>query len=519
MRTQTRAERKGRIKTRERLAQLEASEKRGAELSQLPSHAPRMAPMRRSINAGLLDQISAHFQGTFVSMDEDLSRTWKRLVARSRELALNNPYMKRFLQLSSTAVVGQPGIRMQSRAEDASGNPDEALQKQIEDRFRDFERRENCDLRRKRNFRDMQEIFLRGVLRDGESLSRIVLGNVNSHGIALQPLDPMLLDPELNGKPPFISSSHQIVMGVELDENTLPVAYWIRQPHDSTGVVVHYGRYYRRLPASEVIHEFPMLDRADYNRGVPSGVASVLNLEMLGGSLEAELTASRVEASKMGAYTRDPGAPEKYEGEHADLTGRMVDQVSPGEILDLPPGMRLEMFDPKHPNSAFGDFTKLTLRGVSAGFGCGYNTLANDLEGVTYGSLRNAAVEDREYWRTLQDFTKTALCERVFDAWLKQQFLTGSIDAPPSAFDRLRKARWFPRGFPWIDPLKEQQAAASGILETHTLTRTEILAERGIDFDEHIELLRRERAALEKAGIPLEANGSVLNVPADPEDD
>ncbi|NQU47025.1 MAG: phage portal protein [Planctomycetes bacterium] len=479
-------------------------EERERNLRSLPSGAlpPNRRPAAlRSIRAGEVNRLNQHFKGSYVSLDEDLKGNWGRIVARARELALNESYMRRFLQMADTNVIGRAGLQLQSNAKQQDGEPDDKDQEMLEAAWKRWAKRQFCDIRGKRTFKDIQSTFTRSFLRDGEGLIRIIKGAPNEYRFALQPMDPMLLDQNLSGQAPYGVSKNKIVMGVELDKWTRPVAYWILQPDRTSETIVLGGRHYLRLPADEIIHEFLMIERPDQNRGVPAGVAAVLRLEMLQGAEEAELTASRLSACKMGAYTSDGTTAYTGDGENED--GSLVEEAVPGMFLKLPAGVGLESFDPKHPNGSFVDFTKLMLMGAGASLGVSYPSFANDPTGTSYSTLRHFALEEREYWRALQDFVRDALCERVFGEWLKQALLTSKVNAPPRKFDKFMDVSWYGRGFPWIDPLKEQKSIESAILNTQTKTRTEVLAEAGKDLEEHFQTLAREERLAAKHGIQL----------------
>ena len=53
------------------------------------------------------------------------------------------------------------------------------------------------------------------------------------------------------------------------------------------------------VPASEIIHAY-MPTRPEQTRGVPFTASAMPNIKMLNGYMEAEITAARVSASKMG---------------------------------------------------------------------------------------------------------------------------------------------------------------------------------------------------------------------------
>ena len=67
----------------------------------------------------------------------------------------------------------------------------------------------------------------------------------------------------------------------------------------------------------------------------------------------------------------------------------------------------------------------------------------------------------------------------------------GQLDVPGDADDYEDYVDFTPRGWPWVDPLKDQQAAQMGI-QNKTTTLTESLANQGKDL---IDVLEERRAA------------------------
>ena len=64
--------------------------------------------------------------------------------------------------------------------------------------------------------------------------------------------------------------------------------------------------------------------------------------------------------------------------------------------------------------TAFADFHASVLRSVASGLGISYVTLANNLEGISYSSIRQGATEERDNLRVIQRFLIQHLAEPVF---------------------------------------------------------------------------------------------------------
>jgi len=204
-------------------------------------------------------------------------------------------------------------------------------------------------------------------------------------------------------------------------------------------------------------------ERPHQTRGVPMMAASISSLKMLHGYREAELVAVRVAASKMGFLTSPDG--DGYTGDDVEDNYAPVMSAEPGSFEQFPNGVSLQTFDPTHPMTAFAEFHKSLLRSVASGLGISYNALANDLESTSYSSVRASAIDERDFYRTLQRFVIEHFVEPVFRQWLQSAMTRGNtISLPIQKFDLFADSVVFrPRGFSWVDPLKEINANVVGL--------------------------------------------------------
>ena len=178
----------------------------------------------------------------------------------------------------------------------------------------------------------------------------------------------------------------------------------------------------------------------------------------------------------------------------------------------------LETIDWSHPNSNSGDFVKNCLRGVSAGLNVSYNSLAQDLEGVNFSSIRAGVQEDRETYKSIQRFLIDHLLEPVYDAWLDAAMLAGAVPFPPRKRDKYDEVVWRPRGFAYVDPQKDQ-AAFERAVALGTMSRSELAAAQGKDFVDILDDLAKEERQAYELGVNISPRQTMPIYPAmiDPE--
>jgi lambda family phage portal protein len=434
---------------------------------------------------------------------------------RSRWLAQNEGYTAGFLKSLRRNVVGPKGFTLQMQVmNDRGTGKDENANQRIESGFAQWARRGVCDVTGRHSWLDMCGLVVLGVARDGEALIRLHKGG-NPFGFQIEMLDPSQLETDVNGRPEGTASGNVVRAGVELTPFNRPAAYWMRAhvPNDDPAALNVPLRQRVRIPAEEMLHLF-LPEWPQQIRGVPWISNGIRALAMLDGYGEAELTAARVAAAKMGFYRIDADA--EPDGELAD-DGALVQEASAGTFELLPKGVDFQQFDPQHPTTAFKEFVSAMLRPVAAGAGVSYNAFANDAEGMNYSALRATELEDRDEFRTLQHWMISGLCQPVFTAWLREALITGALGLPAGKMWKFDAPNFVPRGWQWVDPLKEvaavEKAVALGIS-----SRTATVAAQGGDFAETIAELKAEKALMGDLIPPAAAPAAPAEPDADDED-
>ncbi len=411
--------------------------------------------------------------------DVDIYRALGILRARSRDLALNDPYAKRFLNLSKMNIVGPRGIALQVKSRDEDGNLDKEANRLIEAHWKIFCKMENCTVTGQSSMIDVLELVVISLIRDGEILIRFISPwPENPYFFALQLIEADQLDTHFNGTLP---NGNRVVMGVEKNKWGRPVAYHLLEKHPGDSLDATYQRYNRiRIPAEEMIHFF-IPERVNQSRGVPWLVPSAARCKMLDGYEEAELVASRTAAATMGWFVNSDSYVEEEEDE--DEETETTFEAEPGTFRMAPDGYDLKTFDPTHPNSSFAEFSKSILRGIAAGWNVSYHSLANDLENINLSSIRHGEMVDRDGWKIFHTKVIEHIKDPVYSRWLAMFLTTGITPLPPRKYDKFNAAVWMPRGWHRVDPEKESRANTRDIAN-HTKSIVQAAVEKGLDLEE-----------------------------------
>jgi lambda family phage portal protein len=438
-----------------------------------------------------------------MTADAELYSALKGLRVRSRHLAKNNDYAKRFFSLLKTNVIGHAGVGLQVRSKDKNGKLDKADNEYLETEWKRWGKKRVCDVTGKLSWLDCQKLFVETVARDGECIVRKIKNwPGNRFKFALQFIEPDMLDERLNKTLP---NGNTIRLGIEFNQWRRPVFYHLKKFPATASIYsesYEYNFRYDRIPASEIIHEF-VPDRIGRSRGIPWMHTAAKRLHMLGGYEEAEVIAARTASAKMGFFKSDTGT--EYVGDEEDPddpTKAPIMNAEPGTFEELPAGLDFVKWDPDHPTSAYEAFVLAILRGVASGLDVAYVSLANDLRGVSYSSIRQGAISERDSWKTIQGWTVEHFHTEVWESWLKESLISGALNLPLYNYDKFNNVIWRPRGWSWVDPLKESKANENAV-KNGFKSFQDVVGEQGKDFSEVLEAIKSEIDLAKQHGINL----------------
>jgi len=462
------------------------------------SKEPEKKPVlqKRLYSGASKNRLLADFFDSERSADSELRPVIKVLRSRSRDLARNNEYAKRYLNLMKTNVVGDRGFSLQVKAVGGDGNLDQSGNDSVESAFRKWGRRGNCTVDGKMSWLDAQKLVIEGLVRDGEVFIVKHRSNSFHDSFALQFIEPDQIDEQKNER---MTNGNEVRMGVELDRYKRPVAYHKLNYHpgDYDYTTVSSKNKHTRIPAEQVIHIFMPL-RAEQTRGEPWMAPVMTSMKQLGAYREAAIINARIGASKMGFITTPTG--DGYIPDDMDGDTPIMD-VEPGVIQQLAVGQDFKTFDPTYPHSEFNEFNKAVLKGVASGLGISYTSLANDLESTSYSSIRQGALEERDFYRDIQQFMIEHFIREVYESWLMASMEVVSFGIPARQYDRFSEAASFrAKAWNWVDPQKEMNAAVTG-MKAGVMSIQDVAAQYGKDVEELFGQIARDKLMADQFGV------------------
>lgn len=456
---------------------------------------------KRSYAASQVNRLMADWRTFATSADTEVRSSLPALRARSRQLHRDNDYARGANREFKNNIVGR-GITLQAQVKKLRGSQlDDKLNQQIEEKWSDWCCADHCDVTGKLSFTAMQRLIIGSLEENGEVLVREIKQKFGDSKVpfALQILEADMLNDRYND---VSDEGNQIRMGVESDKWDRPIAYWFFLVHPGdiafSSIVASNKQNMIRVLAEEVHHLY-IPERIGQTRGVPWLVSAMIRLRHMGGLEEAEVIAARAGASLMG-FIQTPDGELQGDGVEAE---QRVTEFEPGVFKQLNPGEVVNVPNLNRPDGQFAPFMQAMLRGVAAGVGQSYETVSRDYSNTSYSSARTSIMAERDNYRTIQDWLIEHFNQPVFESWLEMAWLAGEIQLPqyltqPEMYEK--SAKWTPRGWAWIDPLKEVQAFGSAV-DRGFMTQTDVIAQQGGDIEETLDTRQREIKMAKDRGL------------------
>jgi lambda family phage portal protein len=424
--------------------------------------------------------------------DAELRGSLRRLRARTQSLARNNPYVRRYLSLLATNVVGANGARMRPLVRRQDATLDRETNSYLRSSFGEWSRK--CTVDGRMSFPRVQRLTIRSIGQDGEAFIRMWRGYPhNRFGFALEPIPADMIDEQLNrekggGKP-------EIRMGIEVDDFGRPIGYYMKKRPGPTGGSIESSD---RIPGDEMLHIYDV-DRAWRTRGFPWMASVMYALRHVQGMSEAELVAARTAASKMGFFTEKG---EIVSEEDTDGPADLMMDASPGVLEKLPPGWDFTAWDPNHPSAAFAEFMVTELQQIGVGLDSTYAGISGDLSKTSFASGRIGIYQERDVNRVSSALLEEGLDSPVYLNWLDWSVLNRAVRVPDYEWTILQEHTFRSRGYAYIDPLKDAEAYKI-LIALGLESRTNILDGLGREFEDTLEELGLENELADEYGVDI----------------
>lgn len=420
-------------------------------------------------------------------------RMW--LVSRSRQLAISNPMAAAAIDRMTGGIIGDG---LSYVVEDLDRG------RRIAKKWRIASHLKLLDAQRRQTFMQIQDLACRNWMLSGDVFFVKKHGKISSwRAIESDRVQspyyfadrsneyqtPICINPE---------NQNRIIDGVELDQDSIPCAYWILKDYIAQPLIVTPEQI-ERIPAYDdnglplVLHLFSP-KRPDQYRGVPMLAETIESLFATTGYIRSVEQAAQFQSSIWGfvtsenptmdetepLYSRDLDAPipveEAKEGNtqptiqlsadyNSEMDGRAYfdklyprpKTVSAGELWNLKPGEDIKFLQPTNPNNMFGEYIKAQSGMLASAIGIPLQVLACNYDG-TYASARGSVLEANRQFKRYRGFFIEQFIKPIFEQFVYD--LTGDIE---TALEYSVSSQWQAPTALCLDPTKEIDAWTKAI--------------------------------------------------------
>lgn len=468
-----------------------------------------MNEMRGAYSAGDMDR-RAEGWNPVNGTAEQLNQPQRDLIrSRARERERNSDMLESILLALERNVVGT-GFRLQSKAVKSDGSPADDVRRKLEVAFKSWQKKQNCDITGQQSFWEMQKMALRRTKVDGGILFVKTYTGNKRFPFQLQAREVDDLDS--NGLIRNPATGNIIINGVEVNQYSRPVAYWLKE---YTPDGWYTGRS-KRIEAQQVIVLWKK-KRPTQVREVSDLAPAIMRIndveELIDSvSMKEKILSALAIFIKRALPNSGRGLTSVPSSDYDPKTGYKKKRISPGMITDLQPGDDVTSVIPTGQAANTRDFSGLMQRLIGAGQGLSYEAASRDMSQVNYSSARQGLLEDQKTYEDWQQWLIDHFLSEVYTEFVISAVLSGEVKTPGfwQNKDSYLDHEWIAPGWGWIDPKKEVEANTSAINSGQD-NLANICARAGYDWRDVLKQRAEELAYVkqleEEYGVKLSLGG------------
>ena len=450
--------------------------------------------LRSNYDAGSYDKSNQNWR--VVNNSAELTDRYSRdnVRARARDLERNSDIMNSVVGAYKRNIVGG-GYHVEVRTDD------EKLNKQIEDAWKKWCKKQNCDVT---GTQSLNQIIRMAVERKKIDGGILFVKRYTKDGFVPFKLQMIEVDELDTGTVQPKHAGNKVVGGIEYNPFNKPVGYFIRQ----YGIDGYSMRDAVFVDSKDVIFYFTkrrpsqLREMSDMAPTIPR--IRDINEFMTAVSVKERIAACLAVFIKRAVPTMGIGRQNSINEERFSYEGKTI---SPGMIKEMNVGDEAQVINPTGQSADATNFTKLQQRLIGAGQGISYEATSRDMSESTYSSARQGMIEDDLTYKEDRELLLEVLDE-IYETFLISAVLCGAISIPRfwDEKDRYLSHEWIQEPKPWIDPQKEATANQTA-LKTGQKTFKQISAENGRDWRSQVDDMAEVLEYGKQKGIDL---GGVL---------
>lgn len=404
-----------------------------------------------------------------------INMTLPTLVAKSRELSLNNGIAKKYFQVNSDGVTGASGLYIRPDVNLHDDNEENlVINEELEQLFYKYaDNPEAFSMNGKMDLAAFQRLVERTRSIDGEAF--IICHDVNGT-VKFELIDTMRIP--TTGNRIFDDGSY-VSNGIHFDRYGKVIEYYVTRLNPST--YTYQTGDYEVIPASNILH-LMIQDYPNQERGIPDIIAGTTLLKDLEAFIKAAIISKKLSASAMAFITNSAGSDEDIDfmkGYEPDYYEN--DSLQSGALVELQPGQNVTSVNPNGATDGITEFVDTQMQQIAMSLGITEQSLSGSTANASFSAAKLTDRLQRQTFKTRTNALTTFVLKPIYARWLKAEMLRNqSLNLKFSDFDKLVKAKYISEFVESLDPLKDVQTQVL-MIDNKIKSRSMVVSEFGYD--------------------------------------
>lgn len=404
-----------------------------------------------------------------------INMTLPTLVAKSRELSLNNGIAKKYFQVNSDGVTGASGLYIRPDVNLHDDNEENlVINEELEQLFYKYaDNPEAFSMNGKMDLAAFQRLVERTRSIDGEAF--IICHDVNGT-VKFELIDTMRIP--TTGNRIFDDGSY-VPNCIHFDRYGKVIEYYVTRLNPST--YTYQTGDYEVIPASNILH-LMIQDYPNQERGIPDIIAGTTLLKDLEAFIKAAIISKKLSASAMAFITNSAGSDEDIDfmkGYEPDYYEN--DSLQSGALVELQPGQNVTSVNPNGATDGITEFVDTQMQQIAMSLGITEQSLSGSTANASFSAAKLTDRLQRQTFKTRTNALTTFVLKPIYARWLKAEMLRNqSLNLKFSDFDKLVKAKYISEFVESLDPLKDVQTQVL-MIDNKIKSRSMVVSEFGYD--------------------------------------
>ncbi|MDT3575196.1 phage portal protein [Cronobacter sakazakii] len=366
-----------------------------------------------------------------------INMTLPTLVAKSRELSLNNGIAKKYFQVNSDGVTGASGLYIRPDVNLHDDNEENlVINEELEQLFYKYaDNPEAFSMNGKMDLAAFQRLVERTRSIDGEAF--IICHEVNGT-VKFELIDTMRIP--TTGNRIFDDGSY-VSNGIHFDRYGKVIEYYVTRLNPST--YTYQTGDYEIIPASNMLH-LMIQDYPNQERGLPDIIAGTTLLKDLEAFIKAAIISKKLSASAMAFVTNSAGSDEDIDfmkGYEPDYYEN--DSLQSGALVELQPGQNVTSVNPNGATDGITEFVDTQMQQIAMSLGITEQSLSGSTANASFSAAKLTDRLQRQTFKTRTNALTTFVLKPIYARWLKAEMLRNqSLNLKFSDFDKLVNAKY-----------------------------------------------------------------------------